>query len=178
MYRLLSPRPVRVVCLSETTDHILVAPVGYCINPSSQRCQTAVGSKSDRRDHRLDFRRGLCLIDMVLVHLVYANVQFGNFLGSVIQDYTRFAAGGFVLLSGLAMGTDLSAAIKPPHRPLAGPSVHPATSFLRVANSLSCRRRICLALCPLQRRHLDFGQEIKSIVLLRPAAICCRCTWC
>lgn len=60
---------------------------------------------SKGRDTRLDFWRGLCLIDMVLVHLIYANVQFGDFLGSVLTDYTRFAAGGFVFLSGLLVGT-------------------------------------------------------------------------
>ena len=56
------------------------------------------------RDTRLDFWRGLCLIDMILVHLIYADVQFGLFFGRVLTDYTRFAAGGFVFLSGLLMG--------------------------------------------------------------------------
>ena len=41
---------------------------------------------------------------MVLVHLVYFNVQFGEFLGDMLTEYTRFAAGGFVLLSGLCVG--------------------------------------------------------------------------
>lgn len=59
---------------------------------------------SGTRDTRLDFWRGLCLIDMVLVHLIYANVQFGDFFEKVVTDYTRFAAGGFVFLSGLLMG--------------------------------------------------------------------------
>jgi hypothetical protein len=56
------------------------------------------------RDARLDFWRGLCLIDMVLVHLIYADVQFGQVFGSLVTDYTRFAAGGFVFLSGLCIG--------------------------------------------------------------------------
>jgi hypothetical protein len=59
------------------------------------------------RDRRLDFWRGLCLIDMVLVHLVYApaNVQMGDFLGlRLIGAYTRFAAGGFIFISGLSIG--------------------------------------------------------------------------
>jgi hypothetical protein len=55
------------------------------------------------RDRRLDFWRGLCLIDMVLVHLVHEGIQFGA-LGAVIVDYTRFAAGGFVFMAGLAVG--------------------------------------------------------------------------
>jgi hypothetical protein len=56
------------------------------------------------RDHRVDFWRGLCLIDMVLVHLVYQNVQFGDLLGRTISSYTRFAAGGFIFVSGLSIG--------------------------------------------------------------------------
>jgi len=56
------------------------------------------------RDQRLDFWRGLCLIDMVLVHLYYNHVQFGDFLGRFLGDYTRFAAGGFIFVSGLSIG--------------------------------------------------------------------------
>jgi len=52
----------------------------------------------------LDFWRGLCLIDMVLVHLAYQNVQFGDFLGKAIGGYTRFAAGGFIFISGMSVG--------------------------------------------------------------------------
>jgi hypothetical protein len=57
------------------------------------------------RDQRLDFWRGLCLIDMVLVHLVWnAKVQFGSFLNDFFGSYTRFAAGGFIFVSGLSIG--------------------------------------------------------------------------
>jgi len=41
---------------------------------------------------------------MLLVHLVYKNVQFGNFLGNLLGSYTRFAAGGFIFISGLSIG--------------------------------------------------------------------------
>jgi len=61
-------------------------------------------SQSPSRDQRLDFWRGLCLIDMVLVHLYYQNVQFGDFLGQFLGNYTRFAAGGFIFVSGLSIG--------------------------------------------------------------------------
>jgi hypothetical protein len=40
---------------------------------------------------------------MVLVHLYYENVQFGA-IGPWLGEYTRFAAGGFVFVSGLAIG--------------------------------------------------------------------------
>ena len=57
-----------------------------------------------RRDDRLDFWRALCLIDMVLVHLVYvAGVNFGIIQRS-IGEYTRFAAGGFVFVAGMSIG--------------------------------------------------------------------------
>lgn len=55
------------------------------------------------RDRRLDLWRGLCLIDMILVHLVHEGVQFGV-VEPWIVDYTRFAAGGFVFVAGLGVG--------------------------------------------------------------------------
>src|SRR3954451_18901904 len=58
---------------------------------------------SSPRDHRLDFWRGLCLVDMVLVHLVYEGVRMGRILTPVLGEYTRFAAGGFIFLAGLGV---------------------------------------------------------------------------
>jgi len=57
------------------------------------------------RDNRIDFWRGLCLIDMVLVHLVYQGMALGQPLSSILSEYTRFAAGGFVFISGLSIGS-------------------------------------------------------------------------
>jgi hypothetical protein len=57
------------------------------------------------RDLRLDVWRGLCLVDVVLVHLAYNDVGFPPAVDALIKDYTRFAAGGFVLLSGLTVGS-------------------------------------------------------------------------
>jgi hypothetical protein len=62
-----------------------------------------VGAGSTARDHRLDFWRGLCLVDMVLVHLVYEGVRMGRFLEPVLGEFTRFAAGGFIFLAGLGV---------------------------------------------------------------------------
>jgi hypothetical protein len=58
---------------------------------------------SNARDHRLDFWRGMCLVDMVLVHLVYEGVKMGRFLQPVLGEFTRFAAGGFIFLAGLGI---------------------------------------------------------------------------
>jgi len=55
------------------------------------------------RDARLDFWRGLCLIDMVLVHLVHEGVWLGDGLTPVVSEWMRFAAGGFVLVAGLGV---------------------------------------------------------------------------
>jgi hypothetical protein len=41
---------------------------------------------------------------MLLVHLVWNNVQFGSFLNNLLGSYTRFAAGGFIFISGLSIG--------------------------------------------------------------------------
>ncbi len=58
---------------------------------------------SPQRDARLDFWRALCLIDMILVHLIYDGVNFGP-INKVVGEYTRFAAGGFVFVAGLSIG--------------------------------------------------------------------------
>lgn len=55
------------------------------------------------RDARLDVWRGLCLVDVVLVHLAYNQLGFPEPLDALIKHYTRFAAGGFVFLAGLTI---------------------------------------------------------------------------
>jgi hypothetical protein len=56
------------------------------------------------RDTRIDFWRGLCLIDMILVHFVYQGMPFGQPWYSILGEYTRFAAGGFIMISGMSIG--------------------------------------------------------------------------
>jgi hypothetical protein len=58
-----------------------------------------------QRDGLLDFWRGLCLVDMVLVHLVTFGLSFGPLADRIISQYFRFAAGGFILVSGVSIGT-------------------------------------------------------------------------
>jgi len=64
----------------------------------------AYAARPMARDLRLDVWRGLCLVDVVLVHLAYNGVGFPAPLDDLIKHYTRFAAGGFVFLSGLTIG--------------------------------------------------------------------------
>ncbi|WP_434386985.1 OpgC domain-containing protein [Melittangium boletus] len=63
-----------------------------------------MSSPAPLRDSRIDFWRGLCLVDMVLVHLVYQGLSLGQPLTAILGEYTRFAAGGFVFISGLSVG--------------------------------------------------------------------------
>jgi hypothetical protein len=64
------------------------------------------------RDLRLDVWRGLCLVDVVLVHLAFNGVGFPETLDAAIKHYTRFAAGGFVLLAGLTVATAFGPAVE------------------------------------------------------------------
>lgn len=57
------------------------------------------------RDERLDVWRGLCLVDVVLVHLAFAGLGFPEPLDSAVKHWFRFAAGGFVFLAGLTVAT-------------------------------------------------------------------------
>jgi hypothetical protein len=74
------------------------------IDAANREPRMGVSLNSSARDRRIDFWRGLCLIDMVLVHLYYENVRMGDHLGKILGEYSRFAAGGFVFVSGMAMG--------------------------------------------------------------------------
>ncbi len=90
-------------------------PDGSAVDPS--------GKNADSRDTRLDFWRGLCLIDMVLVHLVYEGVNFGP-LQRTLGEYTRFAAGGFVFVAGMGIGAIfLPRALRPSGRRRIYPSL-------------------------------------------------------
>lgn len=55
------------------------------------------------REGDLDLWRGLCLANVVLVHLAYNGIGFPEPLDTAIKHYTRFAAGGFVFLAGLSI---------------------------------------------------------------------------
>src|SRR5688572_15209154 len=65
--------------------------------------ERAAQGRPKPRDGRLDFWRGLCLIDMVLVHMLYEGVRMGTWLTPVVGEYLRFAAGGFIFLAGLGV---------------------------------------------------------------------------
>lgn len=54
------------------------------------------------RDSLLDLWRGLAIIDMTWVHLAYV-IGLTPWLMFWIADYTRFAAGAFVLIAGISV---------------------------------------------------------------------------
>lgn len=64
-----------------------------------------------QRDDRLDVWRGLCLIDVVLVHLAFNGLGFPGPLDDAIKHWTRFAAGGFVFLAGLTVAVAFGPAV-------------------------------------------------------------------
>ncbi|MGC4032826.1 MAG: hypothetical protein QM754_14050 [Tepidisphaeraceae bacterium] len=47
---------------------------------------------------------GLCLLDMVLVHLIEQKAQMPWAVNEMAMHWLRFAAGGFVMTSGLCIG--------------------------------------------------------------------------
>lgn len=59
-------------------------------------------SEMKQRDSLIDLWRGLALVDMVWVHLAYT-VGLNPSLVLWIGDYTRFAAGAFVLIAGISV---------------------------------------------------------------------------
>lgn len=67
----------------------------------SQRVGTVNHSS---RDGRLDVLRGLCLINMVIVHLIEQGMVLPWLANEVLMHWIRFAAGGFILTSGLCIG--------------------------------------------------------------------------
>ncbi|MEO8604066.1 MAG: OpgC domain-containing protein, partial [bacterium] len=72
------------------------------------RAESNTMGRRQHRDARLDLWRGLCLVDVVLVHLAYNQLGFPEPLDGLIKHYTRFAAGGFVFLAGLTIATVFS----------------------------------------------------------------------
>lgn len=81
---------------------------------------TRPDSSGRERDPLLDLWRGLALVDMAWVHLAAYPIGLPLGLAAWISDHTRFAAGCFVLLSGMTVarvfGPGLSAS---PERALA-----------------------------------------------------------
>ena len=56
------------------------------------------------RDGRLDVLRGLCLLNMVLIHILEQGLVVPGLFRETAVYWLRFAAGGFVLCSGLCIG--------------------------------------------------------------------------
>jgi hypothetical protein len=74
--------------------------------PISDPAEASAGIvRAATRNAQLDVWRGLCLVDVVLVHLAYNDLRFPEPLDALIKHYTRFAAGGFVFLAGLTIAT-------------------------------------------------------------------------
>jgi hypothetical protein len=107
-------------------------------------------SSSKQRDPLLDLWRGLALLDMAWVHLATYPIGMAAVLAAWIGDYTRFAAGAFVLISGLTV-----ARVFGPK--LAGEPSRAAAvrRLLRRALMLACLDRIVAVAFALVERSLS-----------------------
>lgn len=78
--------------------------------PSARCARQATAHPS--RDPVLDVWRGLALLDMTWVHLALYPIGMPAVMALWIGEHTRFAAGMFVLISGLAVGMVFGAALR------------------------------------------------------------------
>jgi len=86
-------------------------------------------SSGGRRDERIDFWRGLCLVGMVSWHIL-DNPSIPTWLSFGIIQSFNFVAEGFILLAGAAVG--IVAARAPGGRPPAARFLHRAVQLLLV----------------------------------------------
>ncbi|HLL90627.1 MAG TPA: OpgC domain-containing protein [Tepidisphaeraceae bacterium] len=119
------------------------------------------------RDERLDFWRGLCLMDMLLVHLIYGELPVSPLVGAWLGDYTRFAAGGFVAMAGLAVGVVyLPRAREPARRRAAYGALWRRAGWLLVVHCLL--ELAFLVLAPLEGRPVeDLPLAVADVLMLR-----------
>lgn len=84
-------------------------PDKRCARPSAAQAMAPWSGRGEAssvpwmRDRRIDFWRGLCLVDMVAVHLAYEGLDFGATLTPALLQWLRFAAGGFVFVAGVSI---------------------------------------------------------------------------
>lgn len=91
----------RSVVVEENSAQVTAMATATNRSPAPDTAPSAALDGS--RDRRLDFWRGLCLVDMVLVHMVYDGINMGQTARAIVNEYTRFAAGGFIFLAGMAV---------------------------------------------------------------------------
>jgi hypothetical protein len=123
-------------------------------------------SKLLSRDLRLDFWRGLCMVDMVVIHLFEQRLRANDTVRSMFFDYVRFAAGGYIFMAGLCVGAiHLRKARDPEKRAGIYLGLLRRAGYVLAVHYLA--EMSYLLLCPLRGERLDLLQTFKSIVLLR-----------
>lgn len=90
-------------------------------------------SEMKQRDSLIDLWRGLALVDMVWVHLAYT-IGLNPSLVLWIGEYTRFAAGAFVLIAGISVAR------------VFGPKLVGSPELVRATRWRLLRRALLLAL--------------------------------
>jgi hypothetical protein len=102
---------------------------------------------------------------MVLVHLVEQGLRMDAVTRSIIYDYFRFAAGGFVFMAGLCIGAIHLAKARDPNR-----RWEIYLSLLRRSLFVLCVHYFAefgyLLLCPFRSEHLDLLQNLRVILQL------------
>lgn len=95
---------------------------------------TGANTTGTRRDPRIDFWRGLCVVGMIAWHL-FSHPAFPRYLSFPLIQALNFVAEGFVLLAGLSVG--LLAARSPERACLIGRWLRRAGLFLIVHYALN-----------------------------------------
>lgn len=121
------------------------------------------------RDSRLDLWRGLCLLDMVLVHLAYEGIDFGPVAGPILLEWTRFAAGGFVFVAGagVALVFGPKAATPSTRAETHGALGRRAAYLLGVHYAATAAFLALLVLRDAQPAPADSGATLGDVLLLR-----------
>src|SRR5450432_2704059 len=122
--------------------------------------------KLSQRDLRLDFWRGLCIVDMVLIHMLEVGLRTDSLTRTILYDYVRFAAGGFVFMAGVCVG---AIHLRKIHNAAGRRKVY--LGLLRRSGFVLCVHYLAefsyLLLCPLRGERLDLIYNFRQIVLLR-----------
>lgn len=122
---------------------------------------------SKPRDRRLDVLRGLCLFDMVLVHLLEQKIAVPFVVSDAIMHWLRFAAGGFVMTSGLCVGAiHFQRALDPAKRLKTYAALLKRSLFVLGIHYFSSI--LALIMIPIQGRPVyDVGQMLRDVMMFR-----------
>lgn len=137
-------------------------PAAASLSPAS----TAAPPVRSSRDLRLDFWRGLCIVDMVLVHMLDYGLGTSVLTETLLREYTRFAAGGFVFVAGLCVGAiHLPKAHDPQRRAGVYFGLLRRAGFILLVHYLAMLSY--MVICPLNGQRVEVARTLRDIVLFQ-----------